>query len=81
MADRDKHRADSARSDQARLVGTTLEGAKQLARASVSLLQTVDVLTLHVPQTPETADLMTEERIRMMKKGSLLFTGKLGAAC
>jgi D-3-phosphoglycerate dehydrogenase len=36
------------------------------------LLQTVDVLTLHVPQTPETADLMTEERIRMMKKGSLL---------
>lgn len=36
------------------------------------LLQTVDVLSLHVPQTPETANLMTAERIRKMKKGSLL---------
>ncbi len=47
-------------------------GNAQQVGSLEELLSTVDVLTLHVPQTPETANLMTNERIRLMKKGSLL---------
>ena len=47
-------------------------GNAQQVGSLEELLSTVDVLTLHVPQTPETANLMTSERIRLMKKGSLL---------
>jgi D-3-phosphoglycerate dehydrogenase len=47
-------------------------GNAQQVGSLEELLGAVDVLTLHVPQTPETADLMTHERIRAMKKGSLL---------
>ena len=47
-------------------------GNAQQVGSLEELLGGVDVLTLHVPQTPETANLMTNERIRSMKKGSLL---------
>ncbi len=37
-----------------------------------ALLKASDIVTLHVPDTPQTINLMTRQRIRLMKKGSIL---------
>jgi len=42
------------------------------------LLGAVDIVTLHVPQTPETVGMMNEERIRAMRPGSFLINTSRG---
>lgn len=43
-----------------------------------TLLQTCDVVTLHVPSTPRTKGMMTKERIRAMAPGSFLINQARG---
>jgi len=42
------------------------------------LLSTCDFVTLHVPETPETMEMMGEKEISMMKKGSYLINASRG---
>lgn len=43
------------------------------------LLQVSDVVTLHVPETPLTCNMISEPQIGMMKKGSLLINASRGS--
>lgn len=43
-----------------------------------ALLERADVVTLHVPETPETAGMMTADRIARMKPGSYLINNARG---
>lgn len=43
-----------------------------------TLLRTMDFVTLHVPDTPETRGMMTRERIFSMKKGAYLLNASRG---
>ncbi len=43
-----------------------------------SLLETCDAVTLHVPSTPETRNMMSAERIARMKKGAILINQARG---
>jgi D-3-phosphoglycerate dehydrogenase len=42
------------------------------------LLKTVDVLSLHVPATPETTNMMAQEQFDLMQQGSLLINASRG---
>lgn len=42
------------------------------------LLQLSDFVSLHVPETPETKNLITEKELRLMKKGSFLINASRG---
>lgn len=44
-----------------------------------SLLETVDIVTLHVPETPETKNMMTSDVFKQMKKGSLFINNARGS--
>lgn len=43
-----------------------------------SLLQQSDFVTLHVPETPETKNMMTAQELSLMKKGSFLINASRG---
>lgn len=43
-----------------------------------TLLSTSDVVTLHVPETPQTKDMIGEQEIRMMRPGSILINASRG---
>jgi D-3-phosphoglycerate dehydrogenase / 2-oxoglutarate reductase len=43
------------------------------------LLQKSDVVTLHVPETPETHNMISRDQLRQMKKGSLLINASRGS--
>jgi D-3-phosphoglycerate dehydrogenase / 2-oxoglutarate reductase len=43
------------------------------------LMQTCDVISLHVPETPQTANLIGAEQIGWMKKGSILINASRGS--
>lgn len=55
----------------------SLGNARQLATLD-ELLETADVASLHVPATPQTVNLMSEERIAAMKPGSFLINASRG---
>ncbi len=42
------------------------------------LMQTCDVVSLHVPETPQTANMIGEEQLSWMKKGSILINASRG---
>jgi D-3-phosphoglycerate dehydrogenase len=42
------------------------------------LLRTADFVTLHVPETPETMNMIGEKQIKMMRKGSYLINASRG---
>lgn len=44
-----------------------------------SLLETVDIVTMHVPETPETKNMMTSDVFQQMKKGSLFINNARGS--
>lgn len=44
-----------------------------------ALMQTCDVVSLHVPETPQTADMIGAEQISWMKKGSILINASRGS--
>ena len=43
-----------------------------------SMLPTVDVLSLHIPRTPETLGLMNADRLALMKPGAILINAARG---
>lgn len=43
-----------------------------------TLLSTSDVVTLHVPETPQTKDMIGEQEIRLMRPGSILINASRG---
>ncbi len=43
------------------------------------LLQKSDVVTLHVPETPDTRNMISDEQLSQMKKGSLLINASRGS--
>ncbi|NLP11745.1 HAD-IB family phosphatase, partial [bacterium] len=53
-------------------------GNARRASGLEELLKNADVVTLHVPDTSETRNLMSEARIRKMKKGAVLINSSRG---
>ena len=50
----------------------------EIAESIEELLQTCDIVTVHIPYTPQTHYLLDEKRLRMMKKGSYLVNTSRG---
>ena len=50
----------------------------EIAESIEELLQGCDIVTVHIPYTPETHYLLNEKRLRMMKKGSYLINTSRG---
>jgi len=53
-------------------------GNAQACRSFDDLLAMSDVVTLHVPETPETKNMITAARLKKMKKGSFLINASRG---
>lgn len=53
-------------------------GNAAACRSFDDLLAGADVVTLHVPETPETKNMMTAARLKKMKKGSFLINASRG---
>jgi len=50
----------------------------EIAESIEELLQTCDIVTVHIPYTPQTRFLLDEKRLRLMKKGALLINTSRG---
>jgi len=50
----------------------------EIAESIEELLQACDIVTVHIPYTPQTHYLLDAKRLRMMKKGSLLINTSRG---
>ncbi|MFT6631847.1 MAG: D-3-phosphoglycerate dehydrogenase [Bacteriovoracaceae bacterium] len=53
-------------------------GNAQPAESLTDLLKTSDFITLHVPETPETQDMISKDELALMKKGSYLINASRG---
>ena len=53
-------------------------GNAQLVGTLTELLKTSDVISLHVPETPQTQDMIGEKELSQMKKGSILINASRG---
>lgn len=49
-----------------------LEGRFKLARSMDELLQVADVVTLHIPKNPENLNLLSREKLALLKPGAVL---------
>jgi D-3-phosphoglycerate dehydrogenase len=54
-------------------------GKAHVCESLEELLQKSDVVTLHVPETPETRNMISDEQLSQMKKGSLLINASRGS--
>ena len=50
----------------------------EIAESIEELLQSCDIVTVHIPYTPQTRYLLNEKKLRMMKKGSYLINTSRG---
>ena len=53
-------------------------GSAKATSSLEELLKTADFVTLHVPETPETKNMIGEKELKMMKKGSYLVNASRG---
>lgn len=54
-------------------------GKAHVCESLDELLQKSDIVTLHVPETPETRNMISAEQLSQMKKGSLLINASRGS--
>lgn len=53
-------------------------GNAKLMRSMEDVLEVADFVSLHVPETPETKEMMGKKELKMMKKGSFLINASRG---